>query len=333
MEQVFGKEWFANPKTQSKLLWLLNHSRYFRQDMAIQDHDLPFSEKIVRIEPNSFTWRTGEREFMTDFRTHNKFGKRLYYGFLPIWNLAHKFDMSVANRLVPALNLGFDTLTAYPGSIGTDNPVDGRIFRSSVNEDWATIISSSGTLAQTTTTAGDVMTISTSGTPNRFDQYIRSIFCFDTSSIGVGEQVTDAVLSLFGVVKSDTWTTPIAPDIDIYTASPASTTTLATGDYSSLGSVSQTTGPISYASWSDSAYNDFTFHATGKGNISLTGISKFGTRNANYDVAASAPAWESNKTATLSCYFSNQTGTDNDPKLVVTYEEAVTATGNFFMFM
>ena len=86
MTQVFSKQWFNNSKTQRKLLWLLNHSRYFRKDMGIQDCDLPFSEKIVRIQPNSFTWRTGEREFMTDFRTHNKFGKRLYYGFYPKTN-------------------------------------------------------------------------------------------------------------------------------------------------------------------------------------------------------------------------------------------------------
>ena len=79
--------------------------------------------------------------------------------------------------------------------------------------------------------------------------------------------------------------------------------------------------PITYANWLTTVYNDFTFNATGIGNINKTGISKFGTRNANYDVANTAPALSSinDRWHYLDGYFADETGTANDPKLVVAY--------------
>jgi hypothetical protein len=77
--------------------------------------------------------------------------------------------------------------------------------------------------------------------------------------------------------------------------------------------------PITYANWSTSAYNDFTFNATGIGNVSKTGFSKFGVRNPNYDVANTPPTWSSGVTSHMQCYFSDEAGTTSDPKLVVTY--------------
>jgi len=70
-------------------------------------------------------------------------------------------------------------------------------------------------------------------------------------------------------------------------------------------------------------------NATGRGNVSLTGISKFGSRNANYDVANSAPAFTAFASNGIQIYFADQAGTANDPKLVVTYtlpSAAVTGT-------
>jgi len=100
--------------------------------------------------------------------------------------------------------------------------------------------------------------------------------------------ISAAVLSLYGRNKTDDLS--ITPNVDIYTSAPASNTALANGDFDSLGSTSQTGSPITYADFSISGYNAFTFNSTGRGNISKTGISKFGSRNANYDVANSAPS-------------------------------------------
>jgi hypothetical protein len=52
--------------------------------------------------------------------------------------------------------------------------------------------------------------------------------------------------------------------------------------------------------------------------ISKTGVSKFGLRNANYDVAQVTPPSANKQEAILNGYTSEQ-GTDYKPKLVVTY--------------
>jgi len=89
------------------------------------------------------------------------------------------------------------------------------------------------------------------------------------------------------------------PDIDIYTSTPAINTSLVAGDYQQIGSTSQTGAPISYADWSTTGYNDFTLDAVGLGNINKTGISKFGVRNANYDVSGSPPNWDTENVSYL----------------------------------
>jgi hypothetical protein len=75
---------------------------------------------------------------------------------------------------------------------------------------------------------------------------------------------------------------------------------------------------VTYANWTGT-YIDFTYNATGLGLISKIGITKTALRNANYDVAATLPAWISATYSALSGYMADQTGTTNDPKLVVTY--------------
>jgi hypothetical protein len=326
MNTVFDKQWFSNPKTQRRLLWLLNHSRYFRKDMGIQDCDLPFSEKIVRIAPNSFTWQVGENELMTDFRTHNKFGKRLYYEFLPIWNIAHEFDMKIANKWFPKLNLGFDTLTEYPAA-GANSPVDGTVLRWDASSTWQDVRDGAGT--QAWNSKSRFFYARSSRNVGSGYEIARAIFCFDTSAIGEGKNITEAVLSLYGSSKRDEEAD--TPTIDIFLASPDDTDTLAASDYGNIGTTSQTGSAITYAGYSATEYNAFTFNATGIGNISLTGISKFGSRDAKYDAADVSPNLSSNNQFFFYGYFADEPGTTKDPKLVVTYSAA--ATSNFLMFM
>jgi hypothetical protein len=149
MTYLFDENWFA--RHQSKLLWLLNTPLikiWFRWILRIRKFDCPLKTKIAGIAPNNFTFnqklvlidhiklkkgwviydptnRQHKRlrkscliekrialERTTDFRTHNKFSKRLFYAFYPVWWLAHQWDTLFANQWQPAWNLGFDTLTA-----------------------------------------------------------------------------------------------------------------------------------------------------------------------------------------------------------------------------
>ncbi len=157
---------------------------------------------------------------------------------------------------------------------------------------------------------------------DEFADLMRSIFLFDTSALTSGATVTGAVLSLFGVSAKIDDGTAITPDIDIYTSTPASNTVLAATDFGNIGTTSQTGSPIGYSSWSDSAYNNFTFNGTGIGNISKTGVSKFAAQNANYDAANTPPTWSNSSSHAVFCNYAAAAGTSTDPKLVVTYSPA-----------
>jgi hypothetical protein len=319
---MFNKQFFL--KHQGKLLWLLNTPvvcLWFRYVLRISGESSSVGRRrIFRIIPNAIFWLHGDKQ-VAEFRTHAKFSKRLYYAFAPLWWALHAWDWCVADRWVPELSFGFDTLTKYPyPGDATPNTVDGYVdhaYSLGSGASWATICAAAGTAANDTATSNSCMNIVSDNVSNQWIRVRRGIYLFDTSSITSGATISATVMSLYGVAKDDGL--DIAADVDVYASSPGSDTALASGDFDSFGSISQTGSPISYASFSTAGYNDFTFNATGRGNVSKTGISKFGTRNANYDVAGSPPAWANDTEIYIDAYFADQTGTANDPKLVVTY--------------
>lgn len=327
MEQkVFDKEWFI--KHQSKLLWLANSwlGKYIFQFKKMGHY---LTSPIVKITPCSVTElvsikniEIGEVELKEHFFGRNEYARKLYFALLPMWYVMHIWDWFVADhfRLAPQLSFGFSTLTQNPATIGTDNPVDGRIRNVTAGVSWATLIAATdgtGAFVGSGITSTRVVGIASKATINEWEELNRAFFCFDTSSLTAGATISAAVLSLYGSAKTDALSA--TPNVDIYTSSPANTNALVVGDFDQVGSTSQTgSTPITYAGWSTTAYNDFTFDATGRGNVSKTAISKFGARNANYDVAASAPTHNSAaQESTLQCYYSGNGSLM--PQLVVTY--------------
>lgn len=252
----------------------------------------------------------------TDFRCHPKFAKRVYFAFKPIWWAAHYWDEFFADQLVPQLSFGFSTLTAFPDPNPETSTVDGLAARVTAAETWATKIAGAGIQANDTSTQEWMFEI-TAGAASNWVGLNRFIFLFDTSVITAGGTISATVMSILGFSKQDGLA--VTPNIDVYTSTPASNTAVVAADYTQLGSTSQTGSPITYAGWNAAAYNDFTFNATGLGNVSKTSISKFGVRNANYDVAAVAPTFSSNGDSRLGGNTADFAGTGSDPKLVVTY--------------
>src|SRR5438046_3617479 len=101
--QSFSKAWFE--KHQRVLLWLLNHwltRRWFRWVLRIRKHDIGYNKPIVRLLPNCYTvfnrFVANKVELTTDFRTHAKYAKRIYYGFWPMWWALHAWDSFLADR-------------------------------------------------------------------------------------------------------------------------------------------------------------------------------------------------------------------------------------------
>ncbi len=214
-----------------------------------------------------------------------------------------------------------NTLTVYPnaaGSISTSN--DGNVYFDTNNQSWTTVhnAASGGGINQSPTNNIFVTFFQTGSSNNTWLNLARSYFLFDTSALTSSATISGATFSLYGTSKEDLLT--ITPDINVYSATPSSNTSLALGDYSQVGTTAFST-TITYAGWSTSGYNDFVLNSNGISNISLTGVSKFSARNAQYDVANSAPPYNDTRvTSDVDADFaSNSTGDTHKPKLVITY--------------
>ena len=316
-EVVFDKYWFK--KNQRILLWFVNTflGKYFFRFKKM-GHNI--TNQIVKITPFSIAELISIKDDKVELREHffskNEYAKKLYWYLLPVWYAMHFWDYLVIDhfRLAPQLNFGFSTLTKNPVA-GANSPCDGYVLDYGNNMVWASLIAEAGNYFDVAASTGYAFAAFATTTSNQWERLGKSIFLFDTSSLTASATISDAVLSLYGFSKGDESSN--TPNLDIYAATPANTNTLANGDFTQVGAVSQTGSPITYANFSTAGYNDFTFDATGRGNISKTGISKFGARNANYDVAATAPTWGSNKTMLINVYFADNAS--NKPKLVITY--------------
>ena len=303
---AFNKEWFE--KHQNKLLWLLKF-RLFRKILRIECND-----RIVEITPNSYTTHVSGVTFKTDFRTHDKYSKRLYYAFKPIWWAMHIWDL-FADVYTPKLSFGFSTLTAYPdaGDPGTTT-IDGVVQRSGVNETFGTIRGGAGTLATNATDFLFTAQLDATGTTNQYSRLRRSIALFDTSSLTTSASISSATIGAYGWGKTNALG---SADWHVGSATPASNTTLAASDYGNCGTTSF--GSIAYASFSTSGYNDITLDSNGLGNISKTGVSKFSFQ-LSWDINNSfTGSWANSAISNFDNYSADQAGTTNDPKLVVTY--------------
>lgn len=308
---IFNSNWFM--LHQKRLLWLANTS-FGKDILCINGNKSSLSdEKIVRILPNSITVKRS-KQLVTEFRTHPKFGKRIYHAGKPLWDAFHWFDTNLANPFVPVLNLGFDSLTAYPDADPETTSCDGYAARIGVDEAWASLIGGAGNASLSDGTSDYAVAYFCSTTSNQYANLYRGFFLFDTSVLA-GGTVTAATLSIKGTDKIDN--TSSTPNINIYSSSPASNTNIVNADYGQTGSTAFSTA-IAYGSWSTSAYNDFALNANGLAAV-VTGISKFSARNVNHDVADSAPNWVSGEISGLRIAMADTAATTSDPKIVVTY--------------
>ena len=229
-------------------------------------------------------------------------------------------------------SVGNTTSTFYPDPHTESTSVDGIAitnYGAGSGESWATNVAAAGAAADDTDTTIKVASMLCDTVTDKWRRIFRGFFLFDTSALPDTDTISSAVLSLYGSGKDDALSN--TPNVDIYTSTPASNTALVAGDYAQVGSVSQTGTAITYAGWSTSAYNDFTFNATGIGNVSKTGVSKFATRNVNYDVANVAPTWGSAGEYNLICISADTAGTSTDPKLVVVHSAAGGAANHWLL--
>ncbi len=321
---AFDEKWFE--KNQSILLWFLNSPiiKYLTRYIFRIQNDLKADETICEISPNNYKVYLGMflenkklvHRYRADFRTHDKFSKRVYYAFKPIWWAMHYWDEFFADRFAPQFSFGFDTLTAYPDAHTETYTVDGEVGRDHNGDTWAQIRDGAGTYALPSNATMYAPRVTCYGITNQFSFISKGIVLFKLSGLGT---VSGAVLSLCGTAHA---TTGYKVDCNIYASTPASNTDLVAADYQQVGSTAFSTA-ITYDNFSIVGYNAYTFNSTGLATIA-NGIVKYGFRDPTYDVANSAPTWGSANDSYLGVAAADNTGTTSDPKLVVTYTTVVT---------
>ena len=216
--------------------------------------------------------------------------------------------------------VGNTTSTFYPAA-GANEPVDGTPYRdvTAVPETWAAMRDGAGTHVLVLDVTFYIQMIKSA---LLYIQLTRNIVCIDATPIADTDTIDSVIASVWGFSKVDA--SSLLPTSDWYTSTPASTANLVAADYTQTGTVSQTGSPMTYAAFTVDAYNDYTFNATGRGNLSKTAISKFAWNNQNYDAANVEPPG-SGVTYTLRGYSADQAGTANDVKFVVTHTAAASS--------
>lgn len=231
---------------------------------------------------------------------------------------ASEFDAAVF-----PVEIGASPETFYPDE-GIAS-VDGYIQRfATVGQGWLDILDGAGTDAFDS--GSRIRTIwRDHNILNRWTYSGRGIMLFYTAALPNDATVTDVVLSMHGSAKSDPYSD--VPTVNIYSADPANDTILVPADYGALGTEALSS-VIAYGDWSLDGYNHFNlidvnnddFETNADGTyINKTGLSKFGFRNANYDVARAVPTWDGAASWTYIYGHSTEQGTDLQPRLVVTY--------------
>ena len=241
-----------------------------------------------------------------------------------------QFRFPVLFPVAPAPGFNYTHTTYFPDADPETNTVDGMVRRSAVDEAFGTVRSGAGTVVQDDLVNANVI-INTSGTTNQFEQIARGMALFNTADIADTDTIDSATC---GFTAGGSFT-GLVVSMSLTTSSPASNTSIATGDYAdevTNDMVKQATD-IAVSSWDVGGvnYNTYTLNATGLGNISVTGISKFGIKVAN-DVDNSAPTWGASLAGGITVQFAEQTGTAKDPKLVVTHSAAAVILGGIGYF-
>lgn len=223
------------------------------------------------------------------------------------------------------------TLTAYPDPNPETTTVDGQTKRQAAagGEPWSNFRGGAGTASADSTSTDTFFQLNAyGGSPTGWYEIRRSIYLFDTSTLTSSASISSAVFSKWLNTKDDT-STQYALTAEIAIPAPASNTALANSDFNiaSWTMTRQATG-IAQGSLSTGAYNDFTLNSTGRGNISKTGVSKFGIVH-DKDLDNSEQTMDGAHQTSYVGTFADNTGTSNDPKLVVTYTVASAANAVF----
>jgi uncharacterized delta-60 repeat protein len=216
-----------------------------------------------------------------------------------------------------------DTVTYYAGA------GDGYVQKKNSTNWNTTHDASNGQLADYLTNQSFFCRTGVRTTSNKYI-ITRGFFPFDTSPLPDSALISSASLDLYvsAVAVGDN----DGEDFVVITqTSQPSTSSLSTADFNQCGSVnSPVEGSPRYdlsSGISVNTYNSFTLNETGRGWISTTGWTKLGMRE-GHDVLDHPYVGPQDSKNRIHGYWSEQTGTAQDPKLSITYQNGITVSGH-----
>lgn len=310
------------------LIYLVNEDVWFQQNqkllLAIANTDfgrellcIPKEyPKILHMRKNCLHFYQ-DGQFHADFRIGAKWANVIRHRWEAFQSYSRYFrdgEMISASPLTRfALSVVNLTLTAYPDPNTETTTVDGFSGKGNSSSYSTTHDATDGT--DTNDSAAYFTAWNTFTTTPVYYVY-RSFTLFDTSSLTGSASISSATYSLWGDSggnKADN----LSDSVGVVTCSPASNTALVHADYDQFTTTLQATS-ITIASFSLAAYNDYALNGTGIGNISLTGVTKFGVRLVG-DINNTTPTDNGTPGTYVHIESADLAGTSNDPKLVVTY--------------
>lgn len=150
----------------------------------------------------------------------------------------------------------------------------------------------------------------------------RDFFNFLTGTTINGDTVNSAILSFFG---GSAFSNPDSRSLVITESTQVDPTALSVDDFNNitLNTPTELADRMTFASWSTSAYNDLTLNASGLAMINTVsgGYTKFCPRHSG-DVDNDPIPAIGGRYNEIQGYFTDETGTTKDPKLVVVHTAA-----------
>jgi len=164
---------------------------------------------------------------------------------------------------------------------------------------------------------GTTCKILSNATSGFYDEQWRGLVTFDVSAIPDDATITSAVVSVYGRDQMDELGQFGFSLID---ANPLSKTSYAPEDYGRT-TLTRFAPDISYASYDDGDWNNFTLNTAGLGNISKTGLTTF-MFTTSADVTDTPPTWKATNTSAFEFWGTNNTAGMPKPVMTVVYTPA-----------
>lgn len=335
--QAFSKNWFE--KHQAIIVALANTpmlDRWFRKKL-----DLKPKLGLEKLTPNAAHYRLNGSECVAVVYSFPKYAQTIYEAFKSLWWLLHYWDEFIADRYIPALSYGFDTLTDYAQAFSNNIDFDGLISSAATNYFDARNGNGSLTVAIGFSLNIDALLTTESSRYASNDFLVsRGFIKFDFTSIPTAILVQQAVLYLALTTRTNTGGFNLqvhnfdVPDqINYFSNNPQAVWASSNLTTSSTSVVFNTTSFASFNLVSPPDYTALTLNSTGRTYLATKGGGYPGlVLRHSRDVSGGTPSTtnQSNSASfAASEYFTTIAGvwTGLGPFIEITYVRAILPSG------